>query len=417
MPILSQVTSRSNLDELLKIADTVVLQTGDQKDLSGIVIRSFEDQAYCVVQEKDVTWFSRLIDVIGAIFTRKKVTPYSLKDNLNYLYKLVENCSLPDGMRMQQEVVVKNSLEEFFTLFHKIIGANLPSTLGPLVQKIDDKAGVLLASLTTDINSKIPVVEEIAPVLFEPDVEDVSTFNQTLDDAIEGFSATGETLDSVIELLRSYQSDNSEQKKVVDTFRGALQKYRAIQTQGKELERISQIDITSLGQDQLKELYDDSERCRKKLFQLLNAVQGNISSVGEERAEDLSKAYQGLVVNVLGKCAACEASQTKLRLALYEHKDLSHFDTLRGHISKSGSFEELSGWLNLVRSEVALLEQNKFPTTVVDAARQKVEACIYTLVETSIDVSVQKREALNASLLAMKAKAPTEIELKDACLH
>lgn len=374
MPILSQVTSKSNLDELLKIADTVVLQTGDQKDLSGIVIRSFEDQAYCVVQEKDVTWFSRLIDVIGAFFTRKKVTPYSLKDNLIYLYKLVENCSLPEGMRMQQEVVVKNSLEEFFTLFHKIIGANLPSTLGPLVKKIDDKAGVLLATLTTDINSKIPVVEEVPPVLFEPDVEDVSIFNQTLDDAIEGFSATGETLDSVIEVLRSYQSDNAEQKGVVDTFRGALQKYRAIETQGKELERISQIDITSLGPDELKELYDDSERCRKKLFQLLEAVQGNISRVGEGRAEALSKACQDLIANVMAKCARVEHSQTKLRLALYEHKDLSHFDTLKSHIGNSTSFEELNGWLALIRSEVELIDQSALEESVVEGKRQKVEA-------------------------------------------
>ncbi len=380
------VRGTSSLDPFMKIAEPFIGQTTDKQDLSGIVIKSFEDLTKSVVYKKE-NWLTKFIEVIKAVFAKKQVKPFDVEKNLTFLYDILEQCAVPQDMPFDREVTVLKSLDTFIIRLHQVIDPNLPSALQPLVEKIDKKINEFRTTLSDDIKKKSP----------ETKLRQEFESNAAL--AAKAFSLTGKELDDAIQKLGNYSSENGARLDFIKSFIGALRQYRAITNLEEPLEKMLKIDTDNLCYEDAKDLYVESQRLKSKLQQLLQNAEEKLEKASTHRqfpneVDSLKKSYMSLIDTASSKLSRSEQLEKIARLRLYEEKDIEHLDKVQESIQGSTSFIELNIWVQQMRNEIATIEKKNFPQATKDLLQEKVQECVDTLITTTLDVSSKTRSAI-----------------------
>ncbi len=185
--------SPNNLDSLMNLA-TEVVKEAENKDLTEFVIRSFEENSSCIVDTKKTNWFFRVIEFVSSFFSKKKVTAYSVKDNLTYLNEILNNSSVPAEKNLDQEKIWVQTLTEFSKDIHAIIGKGERFTT--LIGKIDAQLNKICEDLNADITRK----EEEERLAQEHEAK-IATYKEAVANKVEEFKKHPEPLSAFDEFI------------------------------------------------------------------------------------------------------------------------------------------------------------------------------------------------------------------------
>ncbi len=362
-----------SLQTLLDIAAKVNEQAHG-KEPNQVLIRSFSESE-CLVDKQKSNIISRFFDVLLSFIRRKSITPYNLKQNLEFLNEKLRNSDLESINQPDKRQIITNLI----STVHKFVDshfAHLSSDVKVLMHSIDAQKKRL----------EKPAVE--ITVENKPSAAALE-FTRICDEATKAFVLNDTLLDAKISevgafITSSDVSKTKEMKDVVGLFSVALQLHRKIER--------------TVGQATY-ESYSETQALQKKYASLLSSIekqQMRIAALYDKNpnyADRLFRAYNQFVNRIADGLQTCTKHEEPLRLQAYQNNDFRHFDAIAENISNASTFTQLNLLLTLLRRENVLIK-SALSEEGIKSVQPKIEQCVNKLVEKTIALSKATREKM-----------------------